>query len=49
MSDMGKSGSGKPRRLPFMFDLVVVPAASLGSDLAKLAARAKDAEAQGNP
>ena len=34
----------KPRRLPFMFDLVVVPAASLGSDLAKLAARAKEAQ-----
>ena len=49
MSDMGKSGSGKPRRLPFMFDLVVVPAASLGLDRAKLTDRAKDAEAQANP
>ncbi len=36
--------SMKPRRLPFMFDLVVVPASSLGSDLAKLAARAKETE-----
>ena len=44
MSDMGKWGNMKPRRLPFMFDLVVVPAASLGSDLAKLAARAKETE-----
>ena len=44
MSDMGKWGSVKPRRLPFMFDLVVVPAASLGPDLAKLAARAKETQ-----
>ncbi len=43
MNEMGGS-SVKPRRLPFMFDLVVVPAASLGTDLAKLAARAKDTE-----
>ena len=40
-SQQGKWGSLKPRRLPFMFDLVVVPAASLTPDLAKLAARAK--------
>ena len=39
----------KPRRLPFMFDLVVVPAASLGADLAKLAARAKEAENEQPP
>ena len=42
MSDMSKGGSVKPRRLPFMFDLVVVPAASLGSDLAEAAACAKE-------
>lgn len=44
MSDVGKSGGLKARRLPFMYDLVVVPAASLGSDVAKLASRAKDLE-----
>jgi hypothetical protein len=41
LRDVGKGGGAKPRRLPFMFDLVVVPAASLGLDLAKLPARAK--------
>jgi hypothetical protein len=45
-NDWGKWGSMKLRRLPFMFDLVVVPAASLGADLAKLAARAKETENQ---
>ena len=44
MNDMGKWGSRKPRRLPFMFDLVVVPAASLGADLTKLAARQGNGE-----
>jgi hypothetical protein len=44
MSDMGKGSGRKPRRLPFMFDLVVVPAASLGPDRAKLAARATASE-----
>ncbi len=39
MNDMSKSTGVKARRLPFMFDLVVVPAASLAADLAKLSAR----------
>ncbi len=43
MNEMGGSHS-KPRRLPFMFDLVVVPAVSLAPDRAKLAARAKEEE-----
>jgi hypothetical protein len=43
MSELGGS-SMKPQRLPFMFDLVVVPAASLGSHLARLAVRAKEGQ-----
>jgi len=43
MNEMGGS-TAKPRRLPFMFDLVVVPAASLAADLGKLTARAQEAE-----
>ena len=44
MGDLGKSRSMKARRLPFMFDLVVVPAISLGANLARLAVRAKATE-----
>jgi hypothetical protein len=40
------AGRLKPRRLPFMYDLVVVPAGSLGPALAQLAARAKLAEVE---
>ena len=42
MGDRRKNGNVQPRRLPFMFDLVVVPASSLSPDLAKLAARARE-------
>ena len=43
MGEMGGSRA-RPRRLPFMFDLVVAPAGSLGPATAGLAARAKAAE-----
>jgi hypothetical protein len=42
MNDMGKSNSIKSRRLPFMFDLVTVPASTLEAGLLRLVARAKD-------
>jgi len=43
MNEMAGS-SAKPRRLPFMFDLVIVPIAALKADIGGLTARAKEAE-----
>jgi hypothetical protein len=45
LTDLGRPGGAAPRRLPFMFDLVVVPAESLArEETARLATRAKEAE-----
>ena len=49
MSDIGKSHNFTARRLPFMFDLVVVPAAAIGPDIAKLASRGKTMESEQAP
>jgi hypothetical protein len=46
LADLSRPGGAAPRRLPFMFDLVVVPAESLPrAEAARLAARAKEAAA----
>ena len=45
MDEMGGSNR-KPRRLPFMFDLVVVPASSLGANIDGLATRAKESQSE---
>ena len=45
MAEVGRSAGLAARRLPFMFDLVVVPAESVAQDSSQLAARAKEAEA----
>ncbi len=49
LSDVGKFGRLKPRRLPFMFDLVVVPAAALGPEMALLADRAQQPQDESAP